>query len=244
MTRLGFFALLVSCASSTAQPTTVEIAQPLPTVAVTATPTADPPSTVTFTDPLEIEGLRDPRRTLPRSRTLLAMETAQLTQLLAATSQASPDRPALMRRMAENYVELRKQHVESAGPKAIETYRHLADQYPAYAQADEVLYYLGLEYEIAGDMPHARRTQYDLISRYPTSSLIAYSYFAFGEMFMEDARTDDTKLALAEQSYQEVVKLQSPITGLAACRLVRIAKRRRDEAQVLSLQQRYGKCGA
>src|SRR5262249_45416933 len=50
----------------------------------------------------------------------------------------------------------------------------------------------------------------DLITNWPKSKYIPNAYFAFGELFFQDAQTDASKWAFAEQSYNEVIKYQPP----------------------------------
>lgn len=60
-------------------------------------------------EPDLLERLRDSRRSRwsPRTRSLLVNELQNLEALFAATTANDPDRPALMRRLAEGYVELK-----------------------------------------------------------------------------------------------------------------------------------------
>lgn len=242
MRRLPFFALLVSCASHDVA--TVEIAQPLPTI--TATASVEPADRVVIKESLSFDDQRDPRRDRSlRQKALVVTEVSQLVQLLAATAANALDRPMLLMRIAEDYVELRKLHVDGAERKAIDSYKALVDQYPSFVRVDEALYELGLEYEVAGDMAQARRTQYELIQKFPQSRFLAYAYFAFGEMFMAEAASDPTKLELATQSYREALKLSSPLTNACVCRLARIFTLKHEDAAAASLMQKYGQtCGA
>ena len=216
--RRALFFLLVACGSSQPAPQHVEIAQPLPTV--TAPETPPPQSTVTMqVEPRDVDDIRDLRHVMRRSPALLRTETQGLENLLAATAANAPDRPQLLRRLAENYADLRKQGEPGASAKAIRHYAELVRTYPTYAQIDEAYYYLGLEYELAGDMNNARRTYYELIKNAPSSKYVPYAYFAFGELFFHEAKMDPSKWDLAKQAYMEVMKFPSPIASDAACRL-------------------------
>jgi TolA-binding protein len=216
--RRALFFFLVACGSSEPAPQHVEIAQPLPTVSTT--PTAPPAQTVTMqVEPRDTEDIRDLRHLRPRSPALLRTEVQALENLLSATALNSPDRPALLRRIAEDYTELRKTGEPGASAKAIHRYSELAKTYPTYAQIDEVFYYLALEYELAGDMTNARRNYFELIKNVPASKYVPYAYFAFGEMFYREAKSDPSKWDLAKQAYVEVMKFQAPIKNDAACRL-------------------------
>jgi tetratricopeptide (TPR) repeat protein len=214
--RRALFFVCLSCGS--AEPAHVEVAQPLPMVS--ATPSAAPPTTVSLrVEPRDVDDIRDLRHHQPRPPALLRTETQALENLLAATARNAPDRPALLRRLAENYSDLRKQGEAGASAKAIQHYSELVTTYPNYAQVDEGYYYLGLEYEKGGDPMNARKIYYELIRRQPGSKYVPYAYFAFGEMFFHEAKGDPSKWDLAKQAYTEVMKFPSPIASDAACRL-------------------------
>jgi TolA-binding protein len=183
---------------------------------------------------------RDPRATRPaRARALIVTETQGLTSLLATTAQAAPDRPLLVRRIAEDYAELER-GTPSAGidplaraarTKAIDFYTQL-EAFPAYPHLDEALYFKGLELEGGGDVTGARRAYFDLIRKAPQSKLVAFAYFAFGEMFFDEAVADPSKNDLALQAYREVLKV--PANALFAESLLRsaqIAERKGDRTQ-------------
>lgn len=240
MKRLGFL-LVVGVACGTApQPTTVEIVQPLPaptaTHAVVETPRAH--------EHIEFDEVRDPRRASTRAKALIVTELIGLEQLYATTATTSQDRPTLIRRLAEDYVELRKTGDARAGAKAIEHYEKLQVEYPSYPLMDDVLYDLALEHEVAHDMTNARKSLFELIKNFPTSRHVAYAYFGFGEMFLAEGLLDPSKLDFAKQAYVEVLKLQSPITDAARCRLVRVLTLQHDDAAAQSMQQKIGHtCG-
>lgn len=228
---------IVSCAPEHAT-TSVEIT-PLPTVSATATAAvAAPVATGTSMQGGAVDA-RDPRRIMARSPALVQTELRALEQLLTATSASSPDRPALLRRLAEDYVEERKAGVAGASVKAIHHYDALAKTYPTYPQIDEVRYFLGLEYELSGDLSNARRTFYSLIRDTPNSKYVPYAYFAFGEMFFQETKGDPTKFQLAEQAYMEVLKFSaSPIVPEAMARLSEVYAAQGNTAQAESMKQR------
>lgn len=218
MRRALFFVVCLACASSKPPPQQVEIAQ-LPTV-TPPPPTTTPTTTVALqVEPRDVDDIRDLRRAQPRSPALVRTEVRALENLLAATAANAPDRPVLLRRIAEEYAELRKASEPGAGAKAIHHYSELVRTYPTYPQIDEAWYYLGLEYELAGDMMNARKTYYELIKSAPSSKYVPYAYFAFGEMFFREAKSDPSKWDLAKQAYMEVMKFPSPLANDAACRL-------------------------
>lgn len=72
-----------------------------------------------------------------------------------------------------------------------------------------VEYHDALAAERGGKPDVAKRGFLKLIQNYPQSTLIPAGYFAFGEMFSEEAKLDPSKVPLAEQSYMEVLKYPS-----------------------------------
>jgi TolA-binding protein len=243
MRRVLFFVVLLACGSPR-ETQHVEIAQPLPTFSATAQPA--PSATVRVAEHDSIDDVRDLRRRTQRSPALLQSETRTLEQLLSATQPSSPDRPALVRRLAENYVEMRKAGDAGATAHAIGYYTELASMVPTYAQVDEVYYYMALEHEVAGDLNSARRTYYELIKRVPGSKLVPYAYFAFGEIFLHEAKADPSKWQLAEQAYVEVMKFASApvIMSEAACRLGQVFDAQGDAQRAANMRAKAGHpCG-
>jgi TolA-binding protein len=201
---------------------------------------------------------RDPRTATrrPRPRALLVVEIQGLTNLLATTSQAAPDRPILIRRIAEDYAELERiamapgSTAGSYGPtasggagdplaraarsKAIDLYTQL-EAFPAYPQLDEALYFKGIELELGGDLMGARKSYFDVIRKAPLSKWVPFAYFAFGEMFFEEAATDPSKNDLALQAYQQVLKYPShALTAESLLRSGQVEERKGNRAQAQS----------
>jgi TolA-binding protein len=173
---------------------------------------------------------RDPRvaKRRPRSRALVLTEVQALEQLLNATPAGAVDRPVLERRIAESYNELA---ATSSGPDAararegsIKYYAAIAANSPQYPQLDEALYYLGLAYELNGNLASARRAYYDVIQKTPSSNLVPLAYFAFGEMFFLEAESDATKNELAKQAFLEVIKRHTPQDTVLADALLRLGQ--------------------
>ena len=159
---------------------------------------------------------RDPRlaKATRRDRGLVITELQQLELLFGSTAATSPDRPPLARRLAEDYAELAR---VTEGPTAVASHKHalkyyelLTTDHPQYPQLDEAYYYAALEHELAGNLTGARRAYFELIKRSPNSKFIALAYFAFGEMFFEEAAKDPSKNDLAEQAFKEVLKFPAP----------------------------------
>jgi hypothetical protein len=120
----------------------------------------------------------DPRASLrPRATRLVMTELQSLEALLAATPAGSSDRPKLVRRLAETYVELTLASQESkpeavvpARKAALKHYRALIANHPDFCArpheppplrgcSDEVLFYIALEHERwESSRPPARAT--------------------------------------------------------------------------------------
>ena len=157
----------------------------------------------------------------PRQTALLVREIRGLERLLGQTPPKSPDRPQLLRRLAEGYVELEASArrgkgkraariVEAARKNAIKTYRSFATAYPNDPKIDEVLYYMAYEHELGGDHAGARKVYYELLRKAPTSPWVPRAYLAFGELFFQEAQGDPDKWELAAQAYREVLKYPPP----------------------------------
>jgi tetratricopeptide (TPR) repeat protein len=211
---------------------------------------APPPSTVmaeAFSHPsvrVEDDGVsgRDTRRstTHPRARALLVTEIQGLEMLLRSTPRDAADRHLLLRRLAEDYVELehavpRNETVAAeARRNAIAKYVELRAAFPDYAQMDEVLYYLGREHE---DVSLVRKTYLELIQRYPSSPFVPRAYLAFGDLFSEEARADPSKSSLAREAYIKVIGYPPPansVYGYAWYRLAHVFLNDGDEGKALA----------
>ena len=204
---------------------------PVPSSSETVPPPDEP---VVIANALAIP-LRDPRITHGghRPRAVLVTEVQGLETLYAATPPASPDRPLIARRLADTYAELARaaegtSAARSAHGSAAKYYEVLTTEYPQSARLDEAYYYAALEHEIAGDLTNARRSYYELIKRHPSSKLVAFAYFAFGEMFFAEAANDPAKDQLAQHAFREVLKYPPTENALyteAQRRLAEIAMR-------------------
>jgi tetratricopeptide (TPR) repeat protein len=253
-------ALLAGCDPAEAPPAaspTVEIPKASSSGEVAA-PKAPVAIAVTPKEP-GLDGIRDERRLPARARGLLVAEAQALESLFASTATSSPDRPKLMRRLAEGYVELASVEERQPGSEksaalarsmAMKYYRRLASEHPRWCAAgstadpamasgctDEVLYYLGLEAERARDMDTARKTYLELIQNWPQSHFIPYAYLAFGELFFSEAAYDPSKFALAEQAYLKVIQYPPPENGLYGFghyRLGQVYAKKGDDARALS----------
>lgn len=102
------------------------------------------------------------------------------------------------------------QVMKAARKKAIDYYQLIINDYPTYAQIDEVLYYLAYEYEQANDLKNARSVYYDLIKKAPNSKYIPNAYLAFGELFFNEAQGDPSKWELSQQAYEKVIGYPPP----------------------------------
>jgi TolA-binding protein len=146
-----------------------------------------------------------------RSAALLAAEIQGLESLRNATNQNAPDYPQIVRRLAEDYSELAysNHNPHDARNHAITEYALLKNSFPSYAQLDEVHYYLAYTYELENDMSSARKVYYELIQKFPSSKWIPYAYYAFGDLFYREAKSDPSKWQLAHQAFLEVQKFSS-----------------------------------
>jgi len=227
---------------------TQQLASSLPPVALNRIVTPPPSSQSGFGS-----RVRDERRSRqkPRALALLRVEATGLERLFQRTPLGSPDRPQLMRRLAEAYVELAAASVSSvrreqaARERALQYYTALKTQYPSYTALDDVLYYLALAYERAGALDFARKAYYELIQKAPKSPKIPLAYLAFGELFFEEAKTDPSKWALAQAAHGEVVKYPPP-KNRGACfarvRLGQIFEQTGDRPKALAEYQKARQC--
>lgn len=203
-------AFAIACANA---PQREETAAPLvvPPLAPDAAASVSSPAPREVTSPLAVPA-RDPRSGMLRA------EIANLERESSASS---------LHALAEAYCELARVEVsKDARQRAIAAYEDLIARFPAYAALDEALYFVGIEHEIAGDKSKARRWFYELIKRRPDSPYVPYAYFAFGELFFEEGKTDSAKNQLAEHAYGEVLKHpQSPIASEARSRLDELKRR-------------------
>jgi TolA-binding protein len=185
---------------------------PMPTASASQAPVAAPdPSEDSLRGGPSIAA-RDPRMASrrPRSRAHTLTEVQGLERLLSTVQKTAPDRPQLLRRIAEDYIELARTSDGSARSdarrKAIDAYETIVNDHASYGQLDEVRYFLGLEHELGGNPTKARAAYYDLIRSHPNSKYIPLAYFGFGELFFEEAKNDASKNELAVQAYNEVLK--------------------------------------
>jgi hypothetical protein len=199
--------------------------------------------------------LRDPRPHVhkPRSASLLKTEIRQLKALFEVTPRESPERPLILRRLADDNAELAwaaPREAESARSQAIQYYNMLATSYkthcsspPSKRCADEVLYLMGLEQELLGRLDEARKSYLALVQSFPQSTYVPYTYFAFGEHFFKEAMEQDrSKLPMAKQIYEKVTQFpDSPIVPEAMLRLAQIADA---EGDVVTAEQHRKRAAA
>jgi tetratricopeptide (TPR) repeat protein len=230
------------CAQEVVVPDVAATASTTPTAPPSATPSSPNASAPTgATNSAAIARVRDPRMSRVRARALalLVTEIQQLEHLASATPDTQPDKVAMLRRLAEDYVELetaasaagRAPIVASAQKAAIKDYDALIQGYPAYPMIDEARYFDALEHESAGDLAGTRRLYLELIAQNPTSKYVPYAYFAFGEMFASEGARDPSRLDLALQAYQKAVAAPPPnnrIYGWAWLRIGSVEDQKRD----------------
>ena len=182
--------------------------------------------------------VRDPRRP-PRALALVVTEIQQLEMLLRVTAPASPDRPLIERRIAEDYVELEKaattpstvsgdpaphrRVAENAHAAALRNYEALVAGTPGDPRIDEVRYFLAYERERGGNPAGARKGYLELIVQSPSSKLVPLAYLAFGEMFFSEGAANPSKWELAKQAYLKVLATPPPGNGAYAYAWYRLA---------------------
>ncbi len=225
-----------------------------PTATVIAPQSTAPATTPTPPVPQNVSGLarvRDPRASLLRTRALplLVTEIQQLEALAAATPDTQPDKPQLVRRLAENYVELEASATTAGRPsiaaasqkEAIKYYDLLVARFTAYPMLDEVRYFDALEHERSGDLDGARRRYFEVISQHPTSRYVPYAYFAFGEMFLSEGASDPSKLGLALSAYQKVVAAPPPENRIYGWGWLRIGNVEEKTGNAAEAREAYAK---
>jgi TolA-binding protein len=188
-----------------------------------------------------------------------------LEQILAGTDPRSPERPAILWRLAEAYAKIAaavdrskpegQDRARQARSRAIDHYRTLAAEHPRFCAGsnrgcgDEVLFYLAYELEQAGERAAAQKAYLELIKGWPQSRYVPNAYLGFGEAYFEEAQGDASKLALAEQAYRMVLRYPPPdnkVAGYARYKLGFVLWNKGDPAgglaemiQVLDLAERY-----
>ena len=173
--------------------------------------------------PTDEDRERDPRlRHL--SLATLSSEAQSLESLLAQTSPSSPDYGLVLVRLGHAYGALQgaaRQEGDpavaaKAGRDALDVYERFLRELPTHERVPEALYFGGLEDERQGRLDSARKRWFTLISLHPTHPLVPACYYAFGVLFRADAANDPSKLALAQQAFEAVVKYpDSPLFARA-----------------------------
>jgi TolA-binding protein len=179
-------------------------------------------------------GVRDPLRhgRAMKSRQLLVVEAQGMEGLLRKAPAASPDRVALLWRLAMLDAELEAVALADDADRIADTARKAAIGYFATLLKDyrnqcwvggeppecgaAAVYYLAYEQERGGELNEARKRYLELVQLYPHAQLVAYAYFAFGEMFFREARADAAKWPLAEQSFAMVLNMPTRDGVIAA----------------------------
>ena len=176
----------------------------------------------------------------PRALKIMSIEVMGLERLLATTAPTAPDRPALVRRLAEAYAELAASATESktasmptpagvrpprwqpppppdvddvivtAHRKAIEHYVSLLTHVSNGSTLDEVVYYLALEYERIDDVTSARAAYSDLIKRMPDSKYVPEAFFGLGESFYAPSKLDPRSGDEAISAYRSAMTTPPP----------------------------------
>jgi TolA-binding protein len=232
MERVAFFALVLACGGPRATPR-AEVALPLPTVSASAAVDPAPSSA-----PQREEGASDdpgdprPRSAMPLPK--LSNQARILERLVTTTAQNDPNRPSLLLRLADAYVQMRKAGADLASKQAIARYEELVATYPTFADDDAAYFGLGLEHLVVDDAAKARRAFFELIKRYPSSSYVPYAFFAFGQLFERQKQWQGAQL-----TYEKTLGFAgSPIRAEALCALARVYAAQGDAAQAANVRAR------
>jgi tetratricopeptide (TPR) repeat protein len=210
--------------------------------------------TVAAAPPFEPRAPLQPARELrasvlhPRAANILKAELQALTVLYEATPRDAPDRRSLLRRLAEGYSALARvdwRAEAAARRRAILYYGTLAEDYktscasPTDGCADEALYYMGLEQEVAGKVVKAGKSYQEIIRNYPQSPFYPYAFFAHTEIFFEHFHKVPPTWYITELSYQKVLQFSdSRVAPEALIRLAQIAELKGDAEEA---EQHYEK---
>jgi TolA-binding protein len=210
----------------------------------TATIVASPPHEEAAPRDVVDAAVRDPRQSTraPRSPKLVQTEAQGLENLLSVTPLDARDRPLIRRRLAEDYVELRKGGVLGASAMALAQYEAILHEAPEDPRLDEVLYFSALEREASGDLAGARRAYFDVIMKTRRSRYVPYVYYAFGHMFFEEAASDSTKYLPALQAFEEALShRESPVAPEAAYQIVHLFTAQGDPARATAMRERLAR---
>ena len=172
----------------------------------------------------------DPRVTTRRARApqLLVPELAGLKRLLDKVDLADSVRPKLLRRLAEEHVELRAAAVrevakaldsaaaaewvqveQNASRRAQEYFRQLMAEYPSYQKTSDLFFYLGIEQGLHGNRDGLRASLRESITKNDQSRLTPLAHFILGELFRLEGKAE-----YATQAYRVVVAALPPQGGV------------------------------
>jgi TolA-binding protein len=209
------------------------------------------------------QAMSDPERTVatlrdpwgagahpPRPCSSLALESLLLEQLEKKTSPSAPDRPALMRRIAEDRAELaraalaegREDVARPARADAIRRFEALlaapSPEGAAASSKDDLRYELAFTYEKAGDATNAMRVYADLLRISPASVFAARAYFGLGEVLLSSGfdharvvtrdlpstRGDESRLTAARTAFHRAAGSDGAPSDFRAAALVRVGQ--------------------
>ena len=160
----------------------------------------------------------------PRSRPLLVTEIQGLEALAAHTPADAKDHPVILRRIANDYVELScaawmagdRSTELTARRKAKAAFEQLEAAHPGAAPNDEVLFFIAQLYEQSGDETSARETYHWLARGNPTSRLVPAAYVAVGDLYYDEAEAlhDPARRLEAKHAYVEALERTRPLDGV------------------------------
>ena len=172
----------------------------------------------------------------PRPRGLLVTEIQGLENLLAATSKRAADRPALLRRVMEDYRELEEsaerefaaaaagvasevarvqrhanaQVAIAARGKVIDRAMALEKDYPDYPQRDEVMLALADALDRAGNGARADAIDRVILSDYPGSRVAPFAELSLADRAFDDASLGASSWDRVEAAYRAVLAYEAP----------------------------------
>jgi tetratricopeptide (TPR) repeat protein len=158
--------------------------------------------------------VQGPRRTTA----LMLTELEALERLVKVTPIVAPDHDVLLRQIADDYVALEASaREEGRGPladkacaSAIKAYSDFQNGHPKHPQKDELTFFLGYEYERAGDLAKSRELYYELVSLHPESTYAPHAYLSFAELFFDEAPNAPAVWPLAEKAYKRGLDYEPP----------------------------------
>jgi tetratricopeptide (TPR) repeat protein len=171
---------------------------------------------------------------------LLEIEIDNLAALLASTPRQDRDRPAIVRRLAQSYLELASSNdregdaaasdrAREARKKAVALFDELATAYrdwcaipahagaPAHGCADESSLESARAHEALGEAEQAAQAYARIIRDMPSSPFVARARYAVAGLWLGAGKTDDARQAYGKVAAESPSR--EPLSAYAAYRL-------------------------